>query len=170
LPLEQNPAIQSFFEDSIMSLRDTLSNDIKEAMKGGDKKKVATIRLMQSAIKEKDINSRTEGHDSALTPDAGILDIFAKMVKQRQDSIAAFEKGGRPELAQIEKDEMAIIQSYMPKQMGDDEAKAAIASIIKEIGASGIKDMGKVMAELKTKFSGQMDMGKAGGIVKSLLG
>jgi len=153
-----------------MSLREKLSADIKEAMKSGDKKKVNTIRLMQSSIKEKDINSRTAGHESELTPDAGILDIFTKMVKQRQDSITAFEKGERPDLAQIEKDEMAIILSYMPKQMSEDEAKAAVAAVIKEIGAAGIKDMGKVMAELKTKFSGQMDMGKAGGIVKGLLG
>lgn len=153
-----------------MSLRDQLSNDIKLAMKAGEKKKVATIRLMQAAIKEKDINSRTEGHESALTADPGILDIFTKMVKQRQDSIAAFEKGSRDDLAQNEKDELAIIQTYMPKQMSEDEAKAAVAAVIKAIGASGIKDMGKVMAELKTKFSGQMDMSKAGGFVKGLLG
>ncbi|MEO9169066.1 MAG: GatB/YqeY domain-containing protein [Aestuariivirga sp.] len=153
-----------------MSLRDQLSNDIKLAMKAGEKKKVATIRLMQAAIKEKDINSRTAGHDSELTGDPGILDIFTKMVKQRQDSIAAFEKGSRDDLAQNEKDEMAIIQTYMPKQMSEDEAKAAVAAVIKAIGASGIKDMGKVMAELKTQYSGQMDMGKAGGMVKGLLG
>jgi uncharacterized protein len=153
-----------------MSLREQLSNDIKLAMKAGEKKKVATIRLMQAAIKEKDINSRTEGHESALTADPGILDIFTKMVKQRQDSIAAFEKGSRDDLAQNEKDELAIIQTYMPKQMSEDEAKAAVAAVIKAIGASGIKDMGKVMAELKTKFSGQMDMSKAGGFVKGLLG
>ena len=153
-----------------MSLRDKLSADMKDAMKSGEKKKLATIRLMQSAIKEKDINSRTEGHDSVLTADPGILDIFTKMVKQRQDSITAFEKGGRPELAANEQDEIAIIQTYMPKQMSEDEARAAVAAVIAAIGASGIKDMGKVMAELKTKFSGQMDMGKAGGLVKGLLG
>ena len=153
-----------------MSLRDKLSADMKDAMKSGEKKKLATIRLMQSAIKEKDINSRTEGHDSVLTADPGIFDIFTKMVKQRQDSIAAFEKGGRPELAANEQDEIAIIQTYMPKQMSEDEARAAVAAVIASIGASGIKDMGKVMAELKTKFSGQMDMGKAGGLVKGLLG
>ena len=152
-----------------MSLRDTLSADVKEAMKSGDKKRVGTIRLMQSAIKEKDINSRTTGHESELTSDPGILDIFTKMVKQRQDSVAAFEKGGRPELAQNEMEEIAIIQHYMPKQMSEDEARAAVAAVIKAIGASGIKDMGRVMAELKTQYSGQMDMGKAGGLVKGLL-
>jgi len=153
-----------------MSLRDKLSTDMKEAMKAGDKKKLATVRLMLSAIKEKDINTRTEGHDSALIPDAAIMDVLTKMVKQRQDSIAAFDQGGRPELAQNERDEMLIIQSYMPKQMDEAEAKAAVADVIKAVGATSVKDMGKVMAELKAKFSGQMDMGKAGGIVKSLLG
>jgi len=153
-----------------MSLRDKLSTDMKEAMKAGDKKKLATVRLMLSAIKEKDINTRTEGHDSALISDAAIMDVLTKMVKQRQDSIAAFDQGGRPELAQNERDEMLIIQSYMPKQMDEAEAKAAVADVIKAVGATSVKDMGKVMAELKAKFSGQMDMGKAGGIVKSLLG
>ena len=153
-----------------MSLRDKLTSDMKEAMKSGDKKKVATIRLMTSAIKEKEINSRTDGHDSGSISDAGVLDVLTKMVKQRQDSITAFEQGGRPELAQNERDEMEIIQSYMPKQMGDDEAKAAVAAAIKAVGATSIKDMGKVMAELKAKYAGQMDMGKAGGIVKSQLG
>lgn len=153
-----------------MALRDDISAALKDAMKSGDKKKLGTLRLMQAAIKDKDINSRTEGHDSALTSDAGIMDLFAKMVKQRQDSVAAYEQGARPELAQAERDEIAVIQSYMPKQMTDDEAKAAVADVIKAVGAASVKDMGKVMAELKTKYAGQMDMGKAGGIVKSLLG
>jgi uncharacterized protein len=153
-----------------MSLRDTLNADLKDAMKAGDKRKLATIRLMNSAIKDKDINSRTDGHDSALAPDSALLDVFAKMVKQRQDSIAAFELGGRAELAQQEREEMVIIQSYMPKQMDDEEAKAAVAGVIASVGATSVKDMGKVMAELKTKFAGKMDMGKAGAIVKALLG
>ncbi|MBG1232128.1 GatB/YqeY domain-containing protein [Aestuariivirga litoralis] len=153
-----------------MSLRDKLTADLKDAMKAGEKKKVNTIRLMTSAIKEKDINSRTAGHDSELTNDAGILDVLTKMVKQRQDSIVAFDQGGRPELAHNEREEMDIIKSYMPKQMDDAEAKAAVADVIKAVGATSIKDMGKVMAELKAKFAGQMDMGKAGGIVKNLLG
>jgi uncharacterized protein len=153
-----------------MTLREQLTDDMKTAMKSGDKKKVATLRLMNAAIKDKDINSRTEGHESTLTTDAGILELLTKMVKQRQDSIAAFDQGGRAELAQNERDEMAIIQSYMPKQMDEAEAKAAVADIIKSINATSIKDMGKVMAELKTKFAGQMDMAKAGAIVKALLG
>ena len=153
-----------------MALRDEISAALKDAMKSGDKKKLSTLRLMQAAIKDKDINSRTEGHDSALTSDAGIMELFAKMVKQRQDSIAAYDQGGRPELAQAERDEITVIQSFMPKQMNDEEAKAAVAGVIAALGATSVKDMGKVMAELKAKFAGQMDMGKAGGIVKGLLG
>ena len=153
-----------------MSLRETISTAVKDAMKAGDKKKLSTLRLMSAAIKDKDINSRTDGHDSVLTADANLVELFAKMVKQRQESTAAFDQGGRPELAQSERDEIAIIQSYMPKQMPEDEAKAAVAGIIKAVGATSIKDMGKVMAELKLKFAGQMDMAKAGAIVKALLG
>ena len=153
-----------------MALRDDIMAAVKDAMKSGDKKRLCTLRLMQAAIKDKDINSRTEGHDSALTSDAGIAELFAKMVKQRQDSVAAYEQGGRPELAQNERDEITVIQSFMPKQMSDDEANAAVAGVIAAVGATSVKDMGKVMAELKAKFAGQMDMGKAGGIVKALLG
>ena len=153
-----------------MSLRDKLNADLKDAMKAGDKRKLGTIRLMNAAIKDKDINSRTEGHDSEKLPDSALMDLFAKMVKQRQDSIAAYEAGGRAELAQQEREEMEIIQSYMPKQLSEDETKAAIQAIITAVGATSVKDMGKVMAELKAKYSGQIDMGKAGGVVKSLLG
>ena len=153
-----------------MALRDDIMAAVKDAMKSGDKKRLGTLRLMQAAIKDKDINSRTDGHDSALTSDAGIMELFAKMVKQRQDSIAAYDQGGRPELAQAERDEITVIQSFMPKQMTDEEAKAAVAEVITAVGATSVKDMGKVMAELKAKFAGQMDMGKAGGIVKALLG
>jgi uncharacterized protein len=153
-----------------MSLREQITADMKDAMKAGDKRRTATLRLMNAAIKDKDINSRTDGHDSTLTSDAGIMELFIKMVKQRQDSIVAFDAGGRAELAQAEREEMAIIQSYMPKQMSDDEAKAAVASTIAAVGATSVKDMGKVMAELKVKYAGQMDMAKAGAIVKGLLG
>ncbi|MFM8746357.1 MAG: GatB/YqeY domain-containing protein [Aestuariivirga sp.] len=153
-----------------MALRDEISAAVKEAMKSGDKKRLGTLRLMQAAIKDKDINARTDGHDSALTPDAGLQELFAKMVKQRQDSVAAYEQGGRPELAQSEKDEIAVIQSFMPKQLSEDEAKAAVALVIGAVGATSVKDMGKVMAELKLRYAGQLDMARAGGIVKSLLG
>jgi uncharacterized protein len=153
-----------------MSLRDQITADMKEAMKAGDKRRTQTLRLMNAAIKDKDIFSRTDGHDSALTNDQGIMELFIKMVKQRQDSITAFDAGGRAELAQAEREEMAIIQHYMPKQMSDDEAKAAVAGVIAAVAATSVKDMGKVMAELKTNYAGQMDMAKVGGIVKGLLG
>jgi uncharacterized protein len=153
-----------------MSLRTTINDSLKDAMKAGDKRRVSTLRLMNSAIKDKDINSRTEGHDSALTSDAGLIDLLAKMVKQRQESIAVYEQGGRPELAQAEREEIEIIQGFMPKQMSEDEAKAAVAAVVKAVGAASVKDMGKVMAELKAKYAGQMDMAKAGAIVKGLLG
>ncbi len=153
-----------------MSLRDTINNALKDAMKAGDKRSVSTLRLMNAAIKDKDINSRTDGHDSPLTPDSGLIDLFAKMVKQRQESVAVYEQGGRPELAQVEREEIDIIQGFMPKQLSEDEAKAAVAAVIKAVGAASVKDMGKVMAELKAKYAGQMDMAKAGAVVKALLG
>ena len=153
-----------------MGLRNDINSALKEAMKSADKRRVSTLRLMNAAIKDKDINSRTEGHDSALTTDTGIIDLLAKMVKQRQESMAVYEQGGRPELAQQEREEQDIIQSYMPKQLSEDEAKAAVAASIKAVGAASIKDMGKVMAELKAKYAGQMDFAKAGAIVKGLLG
>ncbi len=153
-----------------MSLRATINDALKNAMKAGDKRRVSTLRLINAAIKDKDILSRTQGHDSALTPDAGLIDLFAKMVKQRQESAAMFEQGGRPELAEAEVEEIAIIQGYMPKQLSDDDAKAAVAAVIKSVGAAGIKDMGKVMAALKANYAGQIDMAKAGGMVKALLG
>jgi len=152
-----------------MSLRAAINDALKDAMKAGDKRRVSTLRLMNAAIKDKDIGSRDLGHDSALTPDSGLIDLFGKMVKQRQESVAIYEQGGRPELAAAEREEIAIIQSYMPKQLSEDDAKAAVAAAIKKVGAAGIKDMGKVMAELKAKYAGQIDMAKAGGIVKGLL-
>lgn len=153
-----------------MSLRTQIMDDMKTAMKAGDKKRTATLRLINAAIKDKDINSRTDGHDSMLTSDTGLVELFAKMVKQRQESAAVYDQGGRPELAQQERDEITVIQGYMPKQMSDDEVKAAVQSIIASVGAAGVKDMGKVMAELKSKYAGQLDMAKAGGVVKALLG
>ena len=122
-----------------MTLREEITAHMIAAMKTGDKRRTGTLRLMNAAIKDKDINGRTDGHDSTLTSDAGIMELFIKMVKQRQDSIAAFDAGGRAELAQAEREEMAIIQSYMPKQMNEDEAKAAVAGIIGAVGALSVK-------------------------------
>lgn len=152
-----------------MSLREKITNDMKEAMKAGDKKRVSTLRLMNAAIKDKDIAGRTDGRDAGIG-EAGIIELLAKMVKQRQESAATYVQGGRPELAAAEQEEIAIIGEYMPRQLSDAEAQAAIAGLVKEIGASGMKDMGRTMAALKEKFSGQMDFTKASGWVKAALG
>ena len=150
-----------------MELRERLQVAVKEAMKAKLPERLSTLRMVSSAIKDREIAARGEG---TAVGENDILTLLGKMVKQRQDSITAFEAGGRTELAAQERGEMEVIQSYMPKQMTDDEAKAAVASVIAAVGAASVKDMGKVMAELKSRFAGQMDMGKVGGIVKSLLG
>ncbi len=146
-------------------MREKINDDLKTAMKAGDKDRVGTLRLVNAAIKSADIDARPKDKIS----DADILGVLAKMIKQRRDSIEQFTAGGRPELADKEAAEIAIIEAYMPKQMSEAEAKAAIAAIIKETGAAGPKDMGKVMAALKAKYAGQMDFGKASGAVKELL-
>ena len=148
-------------------LRDKLIADMKDAMRAGEKAKLGTIRLMNSAIKSADIEARPSGKD-AIT-DADILQVFAKMVKQRRDSVEQFTNGGRPELAAAEQAEIAVIESYMPKQMSADEVKAVASALITELGAVGMKDMGKVIASMKEKYAGAMDFGKASGIVKDLL-
>ena len=152
-----------------MGLRDDINNALKVAMKSGDKLKISALRLMNAAIKERDIQGRTAGRDAGVSDDQ-ILEVFAKMVKQRQESLATYEQAGREDLAAQERGEIAIIQSYMPKQLSDDEMKTEIGKTIKDLGAQGMKDMGKVMGALKQRYAGRMDMGKAGGIVKSLLG
>ena len=148
-------------------MRDKINDDLKTAMKAGEKDRVGTLRLINSAIKSADIDARPSGKDKI--SDADILSVLAKMVKQRRDSIEQFNAGGRPELAAKEAAEITVIEGYLPKQMSDDEAKAAIAAIIKETGAAGPKDMGKVMAALKAKYAGQMDFGKASALTKDLL-
>jgi uncharacterized protein len=152
-----------------MGLRENINNALKEAMKSGDKLKVSTLRLMNAAIKERDIQGRTTGRDAGVSDDQ-ILEVFVKMVKQRQESLATYEQAGREDLAAQERGEIAIIQSYMPKQLSEDEMKAEIGKTIKDLGAQGMKDMGKVMGALKQRYAGRMDMGKAGVVVKSLLG
>jgi len=146
-------------------MRDKINDDLKTAMKAGDKDRVGTLRLVNAAIKSADIDARPKDKIS----DAEILGVLAKMIKQRRDSIEQFRAGGRPELADKEAAEIAVIEGYMPKQMSEAEAKVAIAAVIKETGAAGPKDMGKVMAALKAKYAGQMDFGKASGITKELL-
>ncbi len=148
-------------------MRAAIDAATKEAMKAQDKARLGVLRMMSAAIKNADIESRAQGKD--LTDDA-LLGILQKLVKQRQESAEIYDKGGRPELAANERAEIVVIQSFLPKQMSDDEVKAAIAAIIAETGAAGVKDMGKVMAALKTKYAGQMDFSKASAAVKGLLG
>jgi hypothetical protein len=146
-------------------LRQKLTDDMKAAMKAGDKDRLGTIRLVISEMKKAD----TATAASKELDDAGIAALMGRMLKQRRDSVEQFEKGGRADLAAKELAEIAVIEAYLPKQMDDAAARAAIAALITELGAAGPKDMGKVMGALKTKFAGQMDMGKANGMVKDLL-
>lgn len=147
-------------------LRDKLSDAVKDAMKSGEKLKLSTLRMVQAAVKNADIEART---GKGPLDDDAILGIMQKLIKQRQDSVELYEKGGRAELAKQEKDEIEIIKGFMPAQMSDTEMKAVIADMIAKEGASGVKDMGKVMASLKAAYAGKMDFGKASGAVKSLL-
>lgn len=152
-----------------MSLREKLTADLKQAMIGKDETSVATLRLMNAAIKDKDIAARTADSREGIKDDQ-ILSLFQGMIKQRQESIKMYIQGNRPELAAQEQGEIGVIERYLPKQMSDDETKAAVAGAIASVGATSIKDMGKVMAELKAKYAGQMDFSKVGPIVKEKFG
>jgi uncharacterized protein YqeY len=151
-----------------MGLREQINDAVKEAMKAKDAKRLGTLRLINAAIKDRDIAARTADSRDLLGDD-DILGLLAKMIKQREDSVAAFDAGNRPEMAQAERDEIALIREFMPKQMSPEETKAAVTSVIAEVGAASIKDMGKVMSALKERYQGQMDFGKAGGAVKEAL-
>jgi uncharacterized protein len=146
-------------------MREKINDDLKTAMKAGDKGRVGTLRLVNAAIKSADIDARPKDKIG----DADILSVMAKMIKQRRDSIEQFVAGNRQDLADKEAAEIAIIEGYMPAQMNEAAAKGAIAAVIKEVGAAGPKDMGRVMAALKAKYAGQMDFGKASAAVKELL-
>jgi uncharacterized protein len=151
-----------------MSLREKMTEAMKEAMKAKDAKRLATVRLMLAALKDKDIAARSETSRELLGDDE-ILSLLAKMIKQREESAAVYLQGGRPELADNEKAEIAIIRTFMPRQMDETEAKAAIALVVAELDAVSVKDMGKVMAALKERYAGQMDFGRASGQVKEAL-
>jgi uncharacterized protein YqeY len=148
-------------------LRERFTADMKEAMKAGEKGRLGAIRLIQAALKDKDIEARGAGKEPL--SDEEILAMLQKMVKQRQESIAMYEQGGRTELAQQEKDEVTVITSYLPQQMDDAETKAAIEAAIAETGAASMKDMGKVVGVLRGKYAGRMDFAKASGLVKDML-
>ncbi|MEN9926158.1 GatB/YqeY domain-containing protein [Novosphingobium sp. NPDC080210] len=149
-------------------LRDTIKAAQVEAMKAGDKPRLAAVRLILAKLKDKDIELRTAS--STPDDDVVVVDVLQKMAKQRRESITMYEQGGRQELADVEKSELAVIESFLPAQMSEDEVKAAIAAIIAETGAEGMKDMGKVVGALKAKHGSQLDMGKASGLVKAALG
>lgn len=150
------------------SLRETIKQGLTEATKAQDKRRMATLRLIQAALKDRDIAGRTEGRDAGVS-DAEILEVLSKMVKQRRESAGIYESAGRMELAHQENEEIAIIESFMPKQLSDAETAAAVQAVIAETGAASIKDMGRVMGELKKRHAGQMDFAKAGAIVKEKL-
>ena len=152
-----------------MGLRDQLMSAVKEAMKAREQKRLGTLRLIQANIKDKDIAHRTEDSRDGISDDE-ILALFGKLIKSREDSIALYEQGGRPELAEAERAEIAILREFMPRQLDETETKAAIAAIVAEVGAASLKDMGKVMAALKERYTGTMDFGKAGALVKAQLG
>jgi uncharacterized protein len=149
-------------------LREKLNEATKEALKAGDKLKLSTLRLMTAAVQNGDIEARTAGKKPL--SDEELLGIFQRQIKQRNESVELYEKGGRAELAKQERDEIEVIKGFLPQQMSEAEVKAAIAAIIKETGAASVKDMGKVMAALKERHAGKMDFGKASGAVKGLLG
>ncbi|MBX9684442.1 MAG: GatB/YqeY domain-containing protein [Hyphomicrobium sp.] len=145
-------------------MRATISSDLKTAMKSGDKPKVQTLRLINAAIQSAEIEAKTT------IDDAAVIAVMTKMVKQRRDSIEQYTNGNRPDLAAIEQAEIAIIETYLPKQMDAAETEAAIKAAIAEAGAMTAKDMGKVMGVLKAKYSGKMDFQKASAAVKAALG
>jgi uncharacterized protein len=148
-------------------LRDEINNAVKEAMKAKNERKVSTLRMVNSTIKNADIEARGQGRPAL--SDADLLGVLQKMIKQRQEAVELYDKGGRAELAAQEREEIAIISSYLPKQMSEADVTAAIAAAMTETGATGMKDMGKVIGVLKTKYAGQMDFAKASGLVKAAL-
>lgn len=148
-------------------LRDKIAEALKTALKSQDKLRTGTLRLIQAAVQDRDIKHRGEGKDP-LT-DAEILQVLTTMVKQREESARVYDQGGRAELALQERNEIEIIKGFMPQQMGDEAVKNACQAAIGEIGAEGLRDMGKCMAVLKEKYPGQMDFAKASGVVKELL-
>jgi len=151
-----------------MPLRQQLNDAMKEAMKAKDAKRLATVRMMLAALKDRDIAARSESSRELLGDDE-ILSLLAKMIKQREESAAVYRQGGRPELAENEEAEIAVIRGFMPRQMDAGESEAAIRAVVAETGAASVKDMGKVMALLKERFAGRMDFSKASAAVKNAL-
>jgi uncharacterized protein YqeY len=150
-------------------MRERLSESIKDAMRAKDSVRLSTLRLMAAALKDQDIAKRSEEGADALN-EGEVFALFAKMVKQREESAKTYEEAGRMELAEQERSEQAVIREFLPKPLNDKEVEAAVAKAIKDTGASSIRDMGKVMGALKAAYSGRMDFGAVGGRVKAALG
>ena len=146
-------------------LREEINNALKDAMKASDKRRVSTLRLINAEI----LKRETSAAERVTLTDAEIRDVMAKMIKQRQESLDIYEKAGRSDLATQEREEIEIISSYLPRQLSDIEAGEAISSLIKELEAATLKDMGRTMAALKDRFAGRMDFSKASAVVKKLL-
>jgi len=150
-------------------MRDQINEALKEAVKAKDSRKSSTLRLINAAIKDRDIAARSSDNTEGVSDDE-ILEILSKMVKQRVESAETYKQANRQELVDQELEEIEIIKSFLPRQLDEDESRAAVESAINELQASGLKDMGRVMGELKARFTGQMDFGKVSSIVKDLLG
>ena len=148
-------------------MRTQIAEALKTAIRSQDKKRTSTLRLINAAIQDRDIANRGQGKDQV--SDEDILQILTKMVKQREESAKAFEEGNRIELAEQEREEIKIIRDFLPKQLGEDQVRHACQQVISDVGADGLRDMGKCMNALKEKYPGQMDFGKASGIVKTML-
>jgi hypothetical protein len=151
-----------------MALRERFNEQLRDAMRAKDPKRVSTLRMVLAALKDRDIAARTETSREGVS-DEDVLTLLAKMIKQREESAAAFESGDRPELAANEREEIAIIREFMPQQMSAEESRATAQSVMAELGAASMKDMGKVMAALKERYAGRMDFAKASATVKELL-
>ncbi|ASY63800.1 Transamidase GatB domain protein [Sinorhizobium sojae CCBAU 05684] len=148
-------------------MREHFANALKEALKAKDARRTSTVRLIQAAIKDRDIANRGQGKDPV--GDEEIMQILAKMIKQREESARVYDEGGRPELAEQERQEIAIIGEFLPEQLPEEKVKELCAKVVKETGAHGLRDMGKCMNALKERYPGQMDFAKASGVVKDLL-
>jgi len=148
-------------------MRETIMAALKDAMKSQEKRRIATLRLINAAIKDRDIAARTTSDGGV--GDTEILEILVKMIKQRRESVQTYEEAGRVELAEQEREEIAIIEEFLPRQMSEDEMAAAVDDTLARLECQGLKDMGRAMAELKANYAGQMDFAKASGLVKQRL-
>lgn len=148
-------------------MRDAILADLKQAMKTQDKCRISTLRLINAAIKDRDIAARSQGKDAI--SDEEVLELLSKMIRQRVESGKAYEEAGRLEMAEREREEIAIIANYLPKQLDEKEMRTACADVVEEIGAAGLRDMGRTMSALKERFAGQMDFGRASCVVKQIL-